>query len=54
MELTNLDVSSPLLSGQPGAESLEDELESPIRGPPSEASSQEWDKITDPGSQLAS
>lgn len=52
MEMTNLDVSarSPSASqvGLPLSE--EDEIDtSPVRGgPPSEASSQEWDKLTDP------
>jgi import receptor subunit TOM20 len=53
MELTNLDVSNDpsLAEGKNGPLSDgEDEL-SPSRGPPSEASSQEWDKVTDPGSQ---
>lgn len=32
----------------------EPEVESPTRsGPPSETSSQEWDQLTDPGSQVA-
>jgi import receptor subunit TOM20 len=55
MEMTNLDVSSPSSSPSPGNQSLpetEDEETSPTRrGPPSEASSQEWDKVTDPGAQ---
>ncbi|KAF9464812.1 hypothetical protein BDZ94DRAFT_1281731 [Collybia nuda] len=57
MEMTNLDVSSPPASpSRPISQSIPDELTdeetSPTRGgPPSEASSQEWDKVTDPGSQ---
>ena len=51
--MTNLDVSSP----SPFAENedeqshsaSEDEMSPSRRGPPSEASSQEWDKVTDPG-----
>jgi import receptor subunit TOM20 len=52
MELTNLDVSndSSLAEGS-GAISDEEDGLSPSRGgPPSDASSQEWDKVTDPGS----
>ena len=54
IEMTNMDVSS---SSSPAARSAQlardDSLDdiSPVRGPPSEASSQEWDKVTDPGSQ---
>jgi len=55
MEMTNLDVSSPSSSPSPGVQSLpetEEEETSPTRGgPPSEASSQDWDKVTDPGTQ---
>jgi len=57
MDMTNLDVSSPSTSpSHRSARSLPDELgdeeASPARGgPPSETSSQEWDKVTDPGSQ---
>lgn len=60
MEMTNLDVSAPISSSmaagvsaamaQQAPEEDADEL-SPSRGPPSEASSQEWDRLTDPGSQ---
>ena len=56
MELTNLDVSESS-STETGVvdepKSVEEEQEtSPERaGPPSEASSQEWDRVTDPGSQ---
>ncbi|KAF4601780.1 hypothetical protein EYR40_004980 [Pleurotus pulmonarius] len=62
MELTNLDVSTILVDGAI-VEGGEQEAEStssrhsaetsPSRAP-SEASSQEWDKITDPGSQTPS
>ena len=53
MELTNLDVSEPSSKApaiDEADEADEQELEtSPERtGPPSEASSQEWDKVTDP------
>ncbi|KAJ2930564.1 hypothetical protein H1R20_g6531, partial [Candolleomyces eurysporus] len=54
IEMTNMDVSS---TSSPAARSAQiardDSLDdiSPVRGPPSEASSQEWDKLTDPGSQ---
>jgi mitochondrial import receptor subunit TOM20 len=59
MELTNLDVSesSSAESGDVDeARAAEEEQEtSPERtGPPSEASSQEWDRVTDPGSQSLS
>lgn len=48
MDLTQLDVSNP---HSPMVESLGlDNETSPIMGPPSEASSQEWDNVTDPGS----
>lgn len=51
MEMTNLDVSPPSSSsGRAGASLPEDEETSPVRGgPPSETSSQDWDKLTDPG-----
>ena len=62
MELTNLDVSTILVDGAI-VEGGEQEVEStssrhsaetsPSRAP-SEASSQEWDKVTDPGSQTPS
>src|ERR1700733_6712106 len=49
MEMTNLDVSSPSSSVE--RELPEEDESSPVRtGPPTEASSQEWDKLTDPGS----
>jgi import receptor subunit TOM20 len=52
MELTNLDVSSHSSSDERAGGLLpEDDEMSPVRtGPPSETSSQEWDKLTDPGS----
>lgn len=55
MDMTNLDVSSSSPS-HPSGGSLSDDLgdgeTSPTRGgPPSETSSQEWDKVTDPGTQ---
>jgi hypothetical protein len=47
MQLTNLDVSvSPAVSG-PGSIADIDEI-SPRTGPPSETSSQDWDKISNP------
>lgn len=54
MELTNLDVShdSSLAEGNGPLSDEEDELAPSRRGPPSDASSQEWDKVTDPGSQI--
>lgn len=56
MELVNTDVSMPV-SDKPTSQSQEpaEEVEtSPTRsGPPSETSSQEWDQLTDPGSQAA-
>ena len=55
MEMTTMDVSSPppsLPGGRSLPEELGDEETSPTRGgPPSETSSQEWDKVTDPGTQ---
>jgi len=52
MDMTNLDVSAP---HDPPAHDDQDEDDgeaSPTRGgPPSVASSQEWDKVTDPGVQ---
>jgi import receptor subunit TOM20 len=52
MDMTNLDVSSPPPSNPNVRELPEDEDTSPTRGgPPSETSSQEWDKVTDPGAQ---
>ena len=59
MDLTNMDVSENI-SFTPATDSpqrghLSDEDESPTRtGPPSETSSQDWDKLTDPGSHPAS
>ncbi len=56
MELVNTDVSMPV-SEKPTSQSQElgEEVEtSPTHsGPPSETSSQEWDQLTDPGSQAA-
>ena len=58
MELVNADVSTTVSgsgkqSEQP-EESAEEAETSPTRsGPPSETSSQEWDQLTDPGSQAA-
>lgn len=54
MEMTNLDVSeSPDLELSVETEqsiTVEEDETSPERtGPPSEASSQDWDKVTDPG-----
>ncbi|KAF5322393.1 hypothetical protein D9619_000546 [Psilocybe cf. subviscida] len=47
MELTQLDVSDT--SSPADAQSgLDEGSSSPPRGPPSEASSQEWDRVTDP------
>ncbi|CCM05579.1 uncharacterized protein FIBRA_07806 [Fibroporia radiculosa] len=56
MELTNLDVSTPSSpperSARTHSEASEEDETSPVRtGPPSETSSQEWDRLTDPGSQ---
>ncbi|KAL5508265.1 TOM20_1 [Sanghuangporus vaninii] len=57
MELYNMDVST---SSEMGGSGMNigidvDEVSSPTsRGPPSEASSQEWDKVTDPGSAAPS
>lgn len=62
MELTNLDVSTILVDGaivEGGEQDVESTSSrhsaetSPPRAP-SEASSQEWDKVTDPGSQTPS
>ena len=51
MDMTNLDVSAPSSPvGRAGISLPEEDETSPIRGgPPSETSSQEWDKLTDPG-----
>ena len=56
MELVNADVSMPTSEAQ--SEKREEPAEevetSPTRsGPPSETSSQEWDRLTDPGSKAA-
>lgn len=52
MELTNLDVSAPASNPSGDVDETEEQEQetSPERaGPPSEASSQDWDKVTDPG-----
>lgn len=52
MQLVNLDVSSAPSSGGEGSASVpEEDDELGPSGPPSEASSQEWDRVTDPGTQ---
>ncbi|KAJ3488798.1 hypothetical protein NLI96_g2585 [Meripilus lineatus] len=62
MELTNMDVSSSpssprstapasVASEGQNASSEEDETSPSRSGPPSETSSQEWDKLTDPGNE---
>jgi len=51
MDLTNTEVSETPSPFDGGALLHTDEDTSPTRGPPSEASSQEWDKVTNPGSQ---
>lgn len=56
MQLTDMDVStpsSPPLGGERRVASDEDEISPTRTGPPSETSSQEWDRLTDPGSQPA-
>ena len=56
MELVNADVSTPPGSEKRREEPAEEVETSPTRsgsGPPSETSSQEWDQLTDPGSQAA-
>jgi len=51
IELTNLDVSELSPSDSRDAQDDLDDETSPVRGgPPSETSSQEWDKVTDPAS----
>jgi import receptor subunit TOM20 len=53
MEMTNLDVSeepTPLDTSNIHIEHEDDETSPGSGGPPSEASSQEWDKLTDSGS----
>ncbi|KAF4619887.1 hypothetical protein D9613_004960 [Agrocybe pediades] len=52
MELSQLDVSNPT-SPHFDTTSLDGQDTSPIRGPPSEASSQEWDKVTDPAGGIS-
>lgn len=53
MQLTNMDVSSPSSPPGKGDAQLSDDDDDELGAtrPPSEASSQEWDKVTDPGSQ---
>ncbi len=52
MDLTNTEVSEKPSTPDSGDAMLHtDEDTSPTRRPPSEASSQEWDKVTNPGSQ---
>ena len=57
MEMASVDVSSPLngLGGLDASLDIDAEESSPTRdsgrGPPSEASSQEWDNVTDPGAR---
>ncbi|THH15205.1 hypothetical protein EW146_g5224 [Bondarzewia mesenterica] len=55
MEMTNLEVSNPSPTAdnedEQNNDTSEDETSPSRRGPPSEASSQDWDKVTDPGSQ---
>jgi hypothetical protein len=51
MEMTNLDVSASALSDRPLPDNEEDNTSPTRGGPPSEASSQEWDKVTDLGAQ---
>lgn len=53
MHLMQLDVSGLDSPIQDGLLDLDDNA-SPLRGPPSETSSQEWDRVTDPDSQSAS
>jgi import receptor subunit TOM20 len=47
MDLTNTEVSD---NGPASHLDGVDQETSPTRGPPSDTSSQEWDKVTDPGS----
>ena len=52
MDMTNLDVSAPHDPSAHDGQDEDDGETSPTRGgPPSVASSQEWDKVTDPGVQ---
>ncbi|KAF5333360.1 hypothetical protein D9611_002674 [Ephemerocybe angulata] len=54
IEMTNMDVSSaPSPTTATSGPAVDDSLDdvSPERGPPSESGSQEWDKVTDPGTQ---
>ena len=54
LEMMRLDVSDPPPSVDvdtlPQATISEDDGSASKRGPPSEASSQDWDRVTDPGS----
>ena len=53
MQLVNLDVSSsPSSEGKGPASVLDEDDELSLSGPPSDASSQEWDKVTDPDTQM--
>lgn len=48
-----MDVSASLATGGSGMNigiGVDEDSSPTSRGPPSEASSQEWDKVTDPGS----
>jgi len=52
MQLTNMDVSSHSSPAETGGAPLsDDDDELDATRPPSEASSQEWDNVTDPGTQ---
>ena len=54
LEMMRLDVSEPPSSASadeaPPSTLSEDDGSKSMRGPPSETSSQDWDRITDPGS----
>jgi import receptor subunit TOM20 len=54
LEMTRLDVSEPPSSASadevPSSALSEDDGSTSKRGPPSETSSQDWDRITDPES----
>lgn len=50
MDLTNTEVSDDPKSLLTASSAIDQDT-SPTRGSPSETSSQEWDKVTDPGSQ---
>lgn len=52
MDLTNTEVSEHEPDSQLDDGLGIDQDTSPTRGPPSETSSQEWDKVTDPGSYM--